>query len=603
MMHRTLLVVLVSLGSTVIANADARPAEALLAKDCLAYLRFDGMAAHQAAYEKTVLSELLNRDLGQLLSHLGELIQDEAGPSVVKTKLQAGLPPEQLLQFHHYSARLPQVFQYLKQHGFVVGLEYVSLLPPQGQLTIVFPNGGQTGHKDSIYAGCQLLAALNDLKVAVSRQADRDVHETKLNEMLHWRWWQEGEHVMMTIGNAGVEHTVSVLEGKRPNLASNPLLAATEKAAGYETVIRGFVDTERALAFAKLLPKESSQAIDELGLKELKSATFHVGYEGKKLRSSLVLNLAGERKGLLKLLSGDAGFGLEPLPPLPPDAASVVTLHVESANLYAFVKQLENLGPKPTGDKPAESWLTKLNHTTGIDVEKDLLPALGSKVVVYNSGGEGIFGTGFGLAIQVKDEKKLGESLTAIMRSLPSAFESDVQITKRSYLGVEMHTARLGGRGGPNLSISPTYTIHNGWLVVGTFPQTVQGYLLRTQQKVSTWKPSPMVTEEIARIKRNPRARLLLVNEADPRTPVRDLAGFAPFFLTQLSAFGQSNLDPTIIPNFQAMTENLFPNLGVIYDDGNAIRLETHQSLGIPFDPVGVQTYWLGVFLLGQFGF
>src|SRR5207245_9357400 len=69
-----------------------KPPEALLAKDSMAYFRFDGVAAHRGAYEQTALAQVLDGDLRALLDQLGDLIRDSLARGTVKDKLFAGLP-------------------------------------------------------------------------------------------------------------------------------------------------------------------------------------------------------------------------------------------------------------------------------------------------------------------------------------------------------------------------------------------------------------------------------------------------------------------------------------------------------------------------------
>ena len=61
---------------------------------------------------------------------------------------------------------------------------------------------------------------------------------------------------------------------------------------------------------------------------------------------------------------------------------------------------------------------------------------------------------------------------------------------------------------------------------------------------------------------------------------------------------GEESLDPSMLPHFQALTEPLSPNVMVLVDDGNAIRLETRGSLPLPTDVLGMDS----TFMLMLFG-
>jgi hypothetical protein len=580
------------------AQQPTKPPEALLAKECLAYARFDGVTAHRESFDKTAFAELLRGETGEFLAQLGGLIQDSFGPDTVKQKLLAGVPPDQLMRIHAASSRLPQAINCLKENGVVLGFEYVSLLPPAAQLTIVFPNGSQTGNREAITAAFQLVGALNDFKFETTQLSGRTITQAKINEMIQWRWWQEGEHLVSTIGNATPDHTFSVVEGKRGNLLANPLFQATARAVPYETMLRGFIDAERALGLTKLLGKAAEQAFADLGLKELKSITFHLGGAGKHTRTSLIINTAGERKGLLKLLTAQPGFVLEPLPPLPPDAINVTALQLDLTNFYDTLHQIAHLS---AGDnQEASDAFKKLNEALGLDLRKDVLETLGSRLVLYNSGGEGFMGMGIGLAVQVKDAQKLKESLDVVQASLPSALESNVSFTARAVAGATMHTIHMGSAGGPRLSLSPSYAVTDQWLYVGFFPQSVAGALHRRHGKLATWKPDPVLKELLEETrKQDSQARILAASQSDPRPVLRDLASIGPFFFEQVGAFSDIKIDAGSIPNYQIVTAPLFPNVGLIVDTGNAIRFETYSSVAIPFDPFGLHSYWFGIIIAG----
>jgi hypothetical protein len=575
-----------------------KPPEAMLAKECLGYLRLDGMAQHRAAFDQTALAHILRNDTGQFLLHLAELIQDEIGPGTVKDRLLSGLPPDQLMKIHSASTRLPQVANYLYEHGVVVGFEYVSLLPPEFQLTIICPNGAQTGHREAIFGAFHLIAALNDFKIVESQVAGRTISAADLDG-LHWRWWQEGQHVISTIGNAAPDHTIGVIEGKRANLTSSELFQSALQTVSYETYLRGFVDAERSLRLVKLLGKEAEKLVDELGLFGLKSIGIHMGCAGKQTRTTLAFHTTPERKGLLKLLSAPADFPLAPMPALPPDAGSVTALHLDLGQAYDTIRQALMSAWKD--DKEVEKVFTSLDQALGVNLRDDLLSAFGSRVVLYNSSGEGFLGSGIGLALQVKDEQKLRTSMAAIMASAPSALEGSVRLASREVNGVTVHTMYTDERRGFGLAMAPSYTIHDGWLVLGLFPQTPLGYVHRCSGQLQKWRPSTQLTDILAEVKKEPGAKVLAMSESDPRPTLRDLSSLGPFFFAQLGAFGETRIDPALVPQFQRLTEPLFSNIGFIVDDGKAIRFETYSSVGIPFDPLGMHPYWFGLIFAANF--
>ena len=72
-----------------VEGAEGLPPEALLSEQSVAYLRFDGLKAHQAELDKTVLAQLLAEDLHPLTNYLKKLALNAAGPDVVAERLPA----------------------------------------------------------------------------------------------------------------------------------------------------------------------------------------------------------------------------------------------------------------------------------------------------------------------------------------------------------------------------------------------------------------------------------------------------------------------------------------------------------------------------------
>src|SRR5205814_9700352 len=133
---------------------------------------------------------------------------DTLGLVTVNANLYPGTPPDQLLRIHGAVHHLPQLGRYFSEHGFVAGVEVIGLLPPKAQLTLVFPHAGATPNREALFAGFQLVAALNERAVTPGKYAGRDVFEMKLDNDVGLAYWQEGEHVVCTIGTQKPDWTL-----------------------------------------------------------------------------------------------------------------------------------------------------------------------------------------------------------------------------------------------------------------------------------------------------------------------------------------------------------------------------------------------------------
>jgi hypothetical protein len=571
------------------------PPEALLARDSIVYLRFDGLARHRQAYDQTALAQVLNGELGDFLLEIGKLIQDALGPQQVKDKLLSGLPPDQLVKVHSASKQLPLVLKHIQQHGFVVGVEVVPNLPPKVQATVVFPEAGEVHTRNAFFATLQLLATIERGEVEQVKVSGRDINRIKANgpDDVQVAWWQEGSHIVLTIGTEKVEHTLGLVDGKTPraNLTASPLFQSVSRFNRYETIARGYVDLERLLTMARAFGPPADQIIDELGFAGLKDLTFHLGFAGKYQQSTITLRHTGERKGWLKLLTAPADLTLAKRPPLPPDATSVAVLHLEPAAVYDLVRKTAEVvagAVEPNNREEVKKGFDELDKTLGLDVRKDLLATLGSTVVLYNSPGEGLVFFGWGLAVEVKDPKRLQSALDTLSQSLSGLLAGDGSVQKVKYQGVDAYVMRMGER--DFFPFLPSWTVHNGWLVIGISPQSVKGVILRSQKPYSVWKPSPVVEELVKEMLKNPKAKLLAVSEADPRTSLKAASSYGQLFVSILSLTREVDLDPASVPHFQALTEPLFPNAVVVVDEGDALRIESRGSLALPVDALGLDS-------------
>ena len=66
---RALFVTLALLSVVPVASAQPKAPEHLLPADCVAYLRYDGYAAHRKAYDQTALAKAMKDGLADFLDH------------------------------------------------------------------------------------------------------------------------------------------------------------------------------------------------------------------------------------------------------------------------------------------------------------------------------------------------------------------------------------------------------------------------------------------------------------------------------------------------------------------------------------------------------
>jgi hypothetical protein len=579
-------------------KTESRAVEELLPRDAVFYFRYDGYEPHRKAYDRTALSRAMKEDLGEFLEHLVEVLAD-AATSAIKDR-----NPEDVQKL---AAGRKEFLAYLWRHGLAVSAE-VSMLPAGAnpspllglrlrvRLTVVFPEGGTAESRAFLLPLFDRLAGGMDNGVKKRQLRLRTVHEWGDND-LRAAWWQEGRHVLLVLGNDTIDGALDVIDRRRSNLGAHPLLAKLTAFKDYETDIRGFVDLQKVVDLLRTPePNENKLAmwgemaarmvvLQELGLTGLKNLTFHLGFDRQYQRSTVVVNVAepAQRRGLLRLVFAPLDYAPAKLPPLPPDAASVRVSPVDWPTLYDVIRRIRKLVSIPAalaGGGLSKEALAGLD--LGVDVPKEILEHLDSTLVLYNSLSEGPFVLGQGVAIKVKDEQKLGEGMQKLtqglakLTSLPGA-----EVQQRTYRGVDLFILSLG----TEIPVAPTYAIHKGWLVLGVFPQSVKGFILRAEGKHEAWQPPALVAEALAlaRKKSRPGSKLAAVTVTDPRPATAVGLALMPIVARGLVAAGVS-FDVSKVPNAQSVTRWQFPGVSLFYDDGNALRWESHFSIELPAD-------------------
>lgn len=441
--------------------------ETLLAEESVLYLRFDGLGSHEDAYKRTALAQLLRDEFGPLIDDLTKRILDALGPQQLSERLLAGVKPNQLLKAQSAIKQMPRLLKYLEQNGFVVGAEMIAPLGPKFQVTIVFPNGGRKVNRSAIFGAIQLLGLATETEVEEEKVDDRTVLRLTTPEPVKVACWQEGEHVVLTIGTEEIDHTIELAIGKRKNLTKNEVYQQLADFKQYESIIRGFFDLDRTSAIAKKAFPPAGVIIEKLGLSGLKNTAFHIGFAEEYIRTTVRLDMPGERKGVLRLLSTTDAVDVEKLPAFPPDAVMVAANRFEVGTAYdATIETIEmvaSLANPLNGGPEFKRGLKDLEQSLGVKLREDLFDTLGSNIVAYNSPSEGPLNAGTVIAVEVKDEKKLTQSLDTLIKSLAATTGADVHLKNRKYRGATMYTVHVGERGFPFV---PSYTIHKGWLAV-----------------------------------------------------------------------------------------------------------------------------------------
>jgi hypothetical protein len=572
------------------AHAQKTP-DRLLPPGSQVYLHWDGFDKHAEAYGKTALAKMMKGDMGKFLRTAFRRAEEQA-----KTFL-SGQVDKELVQALFDDC--DGVLQAVSKNGFALGIELRKLEPVEAQGVVVLPGAG--GGQRSLPS---LLRTI--LKLAQKDAQEEEVLGRKVQHLdggpVHLVWWSEGNDAVLAFGTDGPETLLRRLFKGKKSLADQPLYKQVLAFEEFPAWARGYLDLASLAKVAAGYRPAAAKLIDELGLKGLKSITFHSGFDGPAELAVVQLDLAGPRKGLLRLFS-KTKFTLADLPPMPPDITAFSADSIEVSQVYPVaVQAVESVvrlfAPDQVGQ--VQNAIQKVDNALGIKLGDDLFASFGDMAVSYSAWAEGPLGLGQVILIKVKDGDKLEKALATMFQGINNNVPFvRVAVKTRKYHGVPLHEVRVGGppvqQGGrlgmPAFFYLPTYTVHKGWFALAYYPQPVQGFILRAEGKLPAWKASKQMEKLLAPFPKE----MTGISVSDPRPTVKLVLSLAPAVLTAANAFleqfglrgneapGGSIIDPGLVPNAYEATRYLFPNITVTTDEGNRVRSVTRSSLALPF--------------------
>lgn len=546
--------------------------EELLPAGAVFYASWDGGSAHEEAWKETAAYESYHG------SGLDELVE-RVVTSVTQQAKASGVP----VDFDGAFAAIG----HLAEHGTSIAVTLDEAAGPIPTATLVLHDAGEfepaIGDVLKKIAEGEGIAfeqrTIGGRKVVVTRPPNVPVP-------IDVGWWVETGHIVVVVGPNAAERGIAVANGEAPNITTDPLWKKYGGGGDADFAVTGrmWVDVAKLrktfggmptppLPDGRVLTVE--QAIEPTGLNGLDAIAFRSGYDGRAMRSDVMVDAPGPRKGLLALLD-QKPISLDELPPLPRGVMGFTAISLDWAATYdtwlGIADAYTKLGP-PEAREEFQKVVDGLPDMVGFDPRNDLLEPLGNVACAYSEPDLEFFGLplGFGVAISVDDADKLGTTLSKLTaRAERMAPPDQFSVQRSQRMGRDMVTLEIGGG-----FVNPTYVVDDDWLVIGLTPQTVQSFALRVDEKLGRWSP-----EDHANVLAEVPEEFTSISFTDPRPAVRSLAaaaptlvGFAQGGIRQTGQFGPNFRMPITaadIPPAELITRPLFPNVtvGTVDDDG-----------------------------------
>ncbi len=334
----------------------------------LAYLEFDGLAAHADAWQKSAFYQVLNTTpVGPMLEDVLAQVTDQAYAKL-GTRWASG-------------KEIVALIEHVAQNGFVFA---VGGKPddPKSAYTVVVLRGVFKG-KDLRPLVGRMLGAMYDPKTK-PKAIDAAGHKIVLakdKDGKAFAWWVEDsrkEDLILIPGGAGdpvvaAENVLASLDGTKPDAQADPNRQALAKEE------EGFVPVAYGFANLVALPPQTLPP----GFHDVKGFDVRWGFQDKETVTVIRVSAPKPREGMLAILDQPT-FDKSNLVPVPEgvDGFTVVSL-----NLLKTYDQLAALAQaaKPDAAAQIEGFAEQFKAKTKLRLKEDVLAHVGPKIAVYNA--------------------------------------------------------------------------------------------------------------------------------------------------------------------------------------------------------------------------
>ena len=580
------LIAAFALSSSRAQNQVAQSPDKLIPKDALLFIRWDGTKTHAQGFSETAAYQALYESgLMPMLEKTFNGIASQAGPAGSLLDGPAG-----------------QVLRHIKDNGVRLAVALAAPGPngppmPLPYSVAVFPAAGQFSE-----ALGQVLQQTGGIQVESQEIDGRQISMFIIPESpgIELGWWVEGEHLMVAAGMNSLPVAVAVASGDAPDITENPLW----KEFGPESVdfemtglswldVGKLRDTFGQMPIPLPMPGPDGQPLtvntiaQVVGLDNVGAAISQSGYKGKALWSETVLQVEGEKRGLLALADHET-FTLDQLPPLPVDTTTFAAGSFSLSKFYkdslTIVRDAAKLGP-PEIAQQIEQGVETAPQIIGFDPKTDLFDTLGKITTFYLDSSQDFFGVG-GVAVitEVKDSEKLQRTLDHILIIAEAAAGGEFSVIRsekygRTIISFEVEGVEFGG-----------LVVDKNWVIVGLMPQTAEAALLRLDGKLDRFTPSRELQVALDVMPKE----FTSITISNPRRIYRSLMGYAPLLFSGAQAgLRNSGMFPrdlklpvalADVPPSELVVRPLFPNVMVGESTRNGFRWVSRSSLpSLPF--------------------
>lgn len=554
--------------------ASAQGPEKYLPSGSQIVVQVDAAKATKAAYDRTVYGQMMNGDTGKFWGSFYQWILDSGETAASEFQM----PSKEDIALIKDGVK---VFERMMDEGIALGIDVKQAWPPQVRAVVVLPQLA-TGKPNIVKLLAEVRAkaqnnAPGQIEIKEVKIGNRAVSVVEVPMAGELGWWAEGNDFVLTLGTDPVADYIKAIDAGATGLAKNSTYKKLLDLGAFPTRSRAYLDVPSLVKLGDNI-EPAKKTIDTLGLRGVGPILSISGYDGPALRTITEVETTAPRSGLTGLMSPKT-FSLVDLPPMPSDLTSFSAYSANAGKMYGtgfeIVEKLLGIYMPDQAENIVDG-LKAFEGIIGVDLQKDVFTNFDDLTVTYSSPSE-CMGLGSTL-FKVKDEAKLRKAFANIAGALPNLPGVDSGLKIRKYRGVDVFELHLNTPG--NFSMQ-TFAVHKGYMVYSNYPQGVHGYILRTQDKLPSWKSDERLTKTLAAFPKQYSG----ISFSDPRGTYEQLLSAMPPIITFANGFtglvpGLAPFEVSQVPHAQEASAGLFPTISIVIDDGKKVRTDTRSSVG-----------------------
>ncbi|MEQ8838044.1 MAG: DUF1559 domain-containing protein, partial [Lacipirellulaceae bacterium] len=348
-----------------------------------------------------------------------------------------------------------------------------------------------------------------------------------------------------------------------------------ELALGYLNVtavlekVRPFAEQEQGWAIA-----------EKLGLMSIKAVHSRSGYDATACKTTMHLKTDGQRTGVLGLMPYKP-LSKRDLQAIPIDPLLAVAKRIDVDEVIETALRIVS-DFEPRAREQFDQGLWQVESQTGVNLRDDILKSLDDVWIAYLPGGDLMSSwLGSALAVKVKDQSKLSQSIDKLMQLAKAEMDREFQ-NSGGRRGATIQESKIGDNTIYSLQIvgeafpfSPAWCVSDEWMVFGLMPQTVRDVLERSAE-------DSLADNEVVREPLSASDAPSVMFYVDTPRLVRSIYPWVQMGVQAMSGEMRRegiNIDTTVLPSVEVIAKHLRPGVSTWTHKSDGFHFTSHHSL------------------------